>query len=474
MGEPAKASESITRLRALALVLVFVLAAVLCAAGLLNHRVDSDALWHVKTGEWMVSHRQLPSTDVFSWYGMERHSRWLTHEWLFDVGIYEAWKAGGFPLVYGLTAGLVGAFALAAFALARQRTGRWGGSLIVALVSLLGVAPFIAPRPHIVTFPLLTLTALLLEKRRWPLALIVMLVGVNVHGAMYPIYLLLFAFYALPAMPAAFPAACVVVLATPLGLGLVRYPLFAFESQVSRFQEYAPTVLSEMPVLLATFLAILVLLDRERIPWREALLALALGFLALRGVRHSALFFAIALPLLAPYLRLPRRQGGSRELEATLPSTRLDAILVAALALAVAASASRLVGKTVDVDREYPKGALQYARSHGLERTWNDWNDGGYLIFNDWPTMIDGRADPFSPFFDREITLASEYVEVYTLEADVRPFLDKYRIEYLLVERKTPLNRVYEQSAQFRPVYRDPGYIIYRYSREASSGVGGG
>ena len=55
---------------------------------------ESDTFWHLKTGEWILSHGAIPRTDPFSTtvYGKS----WLDREWLFQAGIYTVYTWGGF------------------------------------------------------------------------------------------------------------------------------------------------------------------------------------------------------------------------------------------------------------------------------------------------------------------------------------------------------------------------------------------
>lgn len=51
--------------------MTFVLAALIALARMSNFPADPDMFWHVETGRWIVEHRAIPHTDVFSWYGSE-------------------------------------------------------------------------------------------------------------------------------------------------------------------------------------------------------------------------------------------------------------------------------------------------------------------------------------------------------------------------------------------------------------------
>lgn len=44
--------------------------------------VDSDVLWHIKTGDFILQNKYVPKVDVFSWH---EGLNWIPHEWLYDV-----------------------------------------------------------------------------------------------------------------------------------------------------------------------------------------------------------------------------------------------------------------------------------------------------------------------------------------------------------------------------------------------------
>ena len=45
----------------------------------------NDFWWHIKVGEWILENRQIPISDIFSWYGTQNQLPWTAHEWLSDV-----------------------------------------------------------------------------------------------------------------------------------------------------------------------------------------------------------------------------------------------------------------------------------------------------------------------------------------------------------------------------------------------------
>lgn len=85
---------------------------------------------------------------------------------------------------------------------------------------------------------------------------------------------------------------------------------------------------------------------------------------------------------------------------------------------------------------------------------------------------MDGRFDPFSDFWNPGVTLSHEYIETYQLKSDLRPFLRKYGISYLLVGKDIPLYRVIEQSRYFARVYDDAKDAVFRFDDDAVESSG--
>ena len=48
--------------------------------------VDPDIWWHLRTGQWIVDHAQVPATDPFSAYGVGKP--WVAYSWLFEILVY--------------------------------------------------------------------------------------------------------------------------------------------------------------------------------------------------------------------------------------------------------------------------------------------------------------------------------------------------------------------------------------------------
>lgn len=63
--------------------------------------VDSDILWHIKTGDWILANKSVPKQDVFSWH---EGLNWIPHEWLYDVILSIIYSSFGLRGIMSLAA----------------------------------------------------------------------------------------------------------------------------------------------------------------------------------------------------------------------------------------------------------------------------------------------------------------------------------------------------------------------------------
>src|SRR5882724_13408502 len=74
---------------------IFVLAAIysMLAINAMQPVFSSDVWWHLRTGEWIVEHRAVPSTDPFSISGRGRP--YVAYSWLYEVLLFAGYHAFG-------------------------------------------------------------------------------------------------------------------------------------------------------------------------------------------------------------------------------------------------------------------------------------------------------------------------------------------------------------------------------------------
>jgi hypothetical protein len=226
-----------------------------------------------------------------------------------------------------------------------------------------------------------------------------------------------------------------------------------------RLKEYWPAI-----VLLFGGATSLAFTRRER-DLTEVLFFFGLGFASLLSARHIPLFSVIATPILTRYLTqievgrlrwdltsLPRPRRPSRAMVV------VNWALVGVLALAGALWVADVAFKNLDVEaQQYPLDALAYMDESGLakRRMYNTYNWGGYLLWRGYEVYIDGRADVYLDEF------MDEYVLAYQLRGDWRRPLDRFDVEYILIESGASFEALLEASDEWTRVYRDDQAVIF-------------
>jgi hypothetical protein len=97
---------------------------------------DIDVFWHMKTGEWIVDHRALPHTDVFS--ATDPSRPWTPFQWLYEVVVDQVSARAGFAAVRILHAAVfLAAFALFYRAFRRALPSALAASVLLVLALVL-------------------------------------------------------------------------------------------------------------------------------------------------------------------------------------------------------------------------------------------------------------------------------------------------------------------------------------------------
>src|SRR5215468_3908796 len=137
---------------------------------------DADTWIHMRTGQWMLANHRLPIPDPFAWttylgkplYPAEYATRDLNlkHEWLGQVIFYLVWEAGGPAGMILFRAACVAGFCLIVGWVAWRRTSSFYPAVGAVLAASTLARSIAVDRPYVMTYLLLALTVLILERRR--------------------------------------------------------------------------------------------------------------------------------------------------------------------------------------------------------------------------------------------------------------------------------------------------------------------
>jgi hypothetical protein len=394
----------------------------------LRPMAESDLFFRIKAGQEILARGGLPGRNLYSFTYPDYPD--LDASWLFEVGAAALYRWVGFPgLVVAKVIVLAVAFAAAYGVCRRRGAGPVASALALAAAAFVGRERFVE-RPHL--FSLLGAVGLLAaidaladgpaaRARRVGLALVAgVVLWANLHAGVFlaPVALGAAAVAAAGAAAAsaagdrspawrrlalAAAAAAAATLATPIGLGLVRYLRLHLvlptlhpvdEFRAPSWTSDAPLVVYAVAVAVAVAAGLAVVrtapptgeagTTRRRPPLVPLATPVVLAALTLRSVRFAADLALVSAPLLAAALtelgarwraRVPAALGGAAPAVAGLA-------LVAGLA--AGPRLARAEGWHIGLDaRELPLEAIAFVDANGLrERMYNDFEIGSYLLFD--------------------------------------------------------------------------------------------
>jgi hypothetical protein len=475
------------------------------AAGWEGLLADADVGWHIRTGEYILSHHAVPRHDLYSFSKID--APWYAWEWLTDVTYGVLHQVAGLKGIVLLAGVLIALFALT---LIRRMVVR-GVHLFVALaVALLGVGGssmhFLA-RPHLLTLLLLSISVWMIEEdRKRPSARIWWLVPLtvvwtNMHGGFLALILVLGLAAVGSTVEAWFGAsfrtgrtlrdavrygkltlACAAAtLVNPYGWNLHVHVAEYLRSDWIRnvVQEFqSPSFRSEnMLQFEALLLMGLIVAGAQFRQWKivEGLWIVFWAHMALGSVRHAPLFIAVTAPIIAAQLS----DWWNRWTGSVKPSSIPGILnLMAADALkgfrrssawpAIAVAALVLMGppftasKTIKWPRDFPDVVfpVTMVRAHSdliLQSrvlTTDQWAD--YLIYVNpaQKVFIDGRSDFYGP------EVGNDYIRLTGGAWDWRQLIDKYRFNLALLPVESALTQILKLAPDWRVVEDDGKRIL--------------
>ena len=446
---------------------------------------DGDTYQHITTGKWILQHGAIPLVDPFSY--SFAGAPWVAHEWLSELFMALAFRAGGWDGILVLC----GAALALTLAMMTWHLSRWLDFLPTLVLLILGAActsPSLLARPHILVLPVLELwtAGLLLARSRGgapsPLLLPLMLLWANMHGS-FVFGLALAVPLALEAATGAegsgpralrewglFIAAAVIAsLATP---HFWRGLLFPFQlmqmQQLSHVGEWqAPDFQHLQPIELGLMALLYVALSRGiRLPVPRVLILIGLLHLALQHLRHQSLAGLVgALVLAEP---LGRSFAQAPALPAVAPRRRRPLAVAAGLAAVLALTGLRMAFPAARTDdAASPVSALAHVPAEIARMpVFNDYSFGGYLIFKGVRPFIDPRADMYGDAF----LAAYGAVALRPTRAGFETMADKYAIRWTILSAGSPLLSVLDGMPGWRRLYADKVAVVHIRTDTAPGG----
>lgn len=389
---------------------------------------DPDLWWHLRTGQWVVEHRTVPTTEPFSIGGAEEE--WVAYSWLFEIAIYRIYQAFGLVGIQLYRVVMALLILAACHRLITLREHRC--YFILALLGLSGLvlSPLLHERPWLLTILFALITQLAVQQVRegggrwsvWLLPLVYVL-WANIHIQFVYGFVLLgigtvAAWWEYRTNGSERPAAerggsearwkLLVLTLLCMGATLMNPYHVRLYKVVWEYasQRWAFEVVSELTALdfryhwdwIALGFALLSAYAIGRRGRRVAYDALLLGvsaFLCFRARRDLWMVVIAGLAIL-PGMALPVGMGRAHFLLSLRRGAAVLSIVCAGVVFLFWASGSNNANLEAQVARKYPQEATEVIRKKGIHgRLYNHFDWGGYLIWRlpHHRVVIDGRTN---------------------------------------------------------------------------------
>ena len=420
---------------------------------------DSDAGWHIRTGEAILATETLPRTDPYSF--TRGGQPWFAWEWLADAA------AGGIHRTSGLNG-------VALFYAAAISAGVWlwfrlhwalGGNFLVACA----MAPLLLStcnihwlaRPHVLSWIFLLL-AVFPRKPNLVVVALVTALWANVHASFFfaPLIALLFALEDRWYLKAAIVAALAPLL-NPYGpllyVHVFRYltdaDLLARIGEYQSFDFHSPGAAQIIVTLILGVVGGTLALTQKRL--HHFALAMLITALALRSARALPLSALLLLPIANAAITrriglpaCPPRAAAFLAYSANLRvlDARFSGLALAPFVLLAAFYLTPAAGFPAD---QFPVAA--YPHIPPGARLFAPDKFGGYLIYRSNGTLkvfFDGRSDLYGADF------LKQYSRLVQVRPGWRAYWESFHFTHALLPADAPLLPALEEIG-WRPIYQD-------------------
>jgi hypothetical protein len=445
--------------------------------------LDPDTQWQITVGQWILDHHAVPHTDVYSF--TMRGQPWISTQWLAQVlyaQIY-AWFGWPGPVVLAAVASAA-TFALLARYLVRSLSD--SAALVFVAVALALTAPHLLARPHVLALPIMVVwigELIAAADRRqapsfWLLPL--MALWANVHGG--------FVFGLVMMAPIALDAVIEAEASNRMALA-VRWAIFAaLALAASCCTPYGWDSLLASRKILALGSALPLITE-----WRAADFTFLRPFeICLLGAIGLSLYRGIILPpmrilILLGLVHMALSQGRAAEILALLAPLVLARPLAGQIGGAKAASSHSLrpirgvmaaglavvlAAGTVSFAAMHrfapntansPVAAVTALKKLNVERVFNDYDFGGYLIASGVAPFIDGRTELYGEKFFVDHNNASGLMEPDNLFR----LLAEYQIQATLMRTQSAATKLLDHIDGWQKVYSDEIATIHLRKADA-------
>ena len=410
-----------------------------------------DYYWHVKIGSYIVNNLKIPYVDIFSWYGTLNNLHWISHEWLYECLIY------GFKYLFGNTGSLIYTF-LVLFGISsiiykynkKYFEKNTFYTILLAITGLIVLGFKLFPRPHLLSYLFFTITLYFAydllnnpKSKKIYFSILISILWANFHGGSsnlsYIVYLMILCINLFSIKYKkisnkklnkeqilkylyAIITSFIGIIINPHGFKMIIYPYInlTYKIMIECIEEWGGITFNGegkiyiVLILILIFIFIKELKKKEKISLTNLLITIIFIIMGIRSVK----FFPYLYLFICFYI--PKSFKKNRFY--INPMIVSIVLIVANIFFIFSYKEKKLVSDEI----------IDYIKDNKIERLYNSYDLGGYLIYKDIKPFIDGRADMY---------VKSNFKDACYIEQG-RDFelINKYDFDYFVIYKNSKLS----------------------------------
>lgn len=444
--------------------------------------IPDDYWWHVKIGEWIINNKSLNIPQSLSWLSNYHELNWINHSWLCEILLYFFKIFGDFgAAIYIILFNTLGYF----FILYKSnKENLKNNQTVFTIFSIFYFTIFqflLAPRPYILGFFFLLILIYNLENikknDKYNLLVIILccILWANSHGGSIILSILFSAYYLFFSLInfeykfikikkcsksqikkylITFILTIICSFINPYGIKSILYVLNT-EVTTSYIPEWKSIFEFNQPFyyFIIIFIIALTLISIKKNDIQNTLIILGLCFLTCHHMRYIE-YLIILLPI---YL-LPN-------INFCIAKKRIKNIGMIILSFCTIISIMLLLQNPDILKKPIPDEILEEIKTS--EKIFNDYDYGGYLIYNDIPVFWDSRADLY---VDSGILMKSFIIQDYNEEdieeynINIDDFFNEYQFDYIVLKEDRKLNNYLSKNKNYKIILNIDNCILYKHN----------
>ncbi len=451
--------------------LLFIIFITIVTISIFLFSYGSDFFWHLKIGEYITTHQKIPFTDLFSWYGTQNHLPWISHEWLFEVILFEWFHYGKqfgiFIMILLLliaTSSILWKQNSKVFTRFPFQTILWG------ILGMLMFANKTMPRPHLFSYLFFALTIYICydtyqnkQSKKIYIAPILSILWSNIHGGSSNLSYLIYSFFLLSYLNLnikyfkkdnlektqikkflyAFFSSILAILINPHGIKMLFYPYLnmTYHTMITCIEEWQSLSLYTIDgwfyLLFIIGITITIVHSKKKITQIDFLLLLSFTFLGIKSTRMMPYLYIVSTSIIPKYWI-------NNKIKITLTPVLISIVSIIILFYTTIYQSPNfhIVSKEMITYLKKEKTIL-----------YNSYELGGYLIYQNIPVFVDGRADLYID------TILCDVCEIEQGKGLNK--LEKYPFNTFIVKRNTKLENYLSNNQQYELKYKDQQNALY-------------